>query len=285
MISNSSTFIKRSDSATLYHSQNRLALLNIEHPLFNAIISEQGAQLLSFTPKGQQDWLWLDKNQTFISGEEIIGGIPLCLPWFGRIREPIHGFVRFQNWHLTTVIDDDTTLELLFTLIHQANTQYPYSFTAEHRIRLGISIQLSLTVNNHSTQTMPLSFAWHNYFACEDINQCSVSGLNGLMYFDNTQKFSYKLQLGDVNINAEIDSVYVGSVAQRLQTTQPLTLTAVNAPTCIVWNPYGTTKKLTEHAYKKFICVERGCAFDDTIALLKNQSCASVLNINGPEPT
>ena len=60
----------------------QLTLHVIESSDAKVVFSQQGAQLLSFIPKEQEDWFWLSPNSRFIAGQAIRGGVPVvCLVW------------------------------------------------------------------------------------------------------------------------------------------------------------------------------------------------------------
>jgi len=43
----------------------------------------------------------MSRLSRFAAGKAIRGGVPICLPWFGRREgEPAHGFVRIRSWEL-----------------------------------------------------------------------------------------------------------------------------------------------------------------------------------------
>lgn len=79
---------------------NEIPVLVIDHEIGQATISLQGAQLLSWKPKHQQEILWLSEIEPFTLGNAIRGGIPLCYPWFGNAKKPIHGTARLRLWEL-----------------------------------------------------------------------------------------------------------------------------------------------------------------------------------------
>ena len=110
-IINNSPCISLSDSQQLYHSAHKQALLVITQPDFSAVIALQGAQLLSFKAHDAIDWLWQKPEQSFAQGQAIIGGIPLCAPWFGNQKQPLHGFAQLKNWQLESLSQAADTIE------------------------------------------------------------------------------------------------------------------------------------------------------------------------------
>lgn len=265
MISNSE-FISLSDAGHIF-GRGDLPLLQLKHPLFEACVASQGAQILSFKPKGQADWLWLDRQQGFVAGQEIIGGIPLCLPWFGRVKSPIHGFARFKDWQLVSVEEYADEVVLKFRLEH-ADNELASAFVAEQQVRLSDTIKLQLTVDN-GQQAQDFSFAWHSYFACDCSSE--VLGLSGFSYYDNLNHWQQAIQQGRLLVNKPLDRVFCQLPVQQQVSIGSLELTAENCPSCIVWRP-----DVQDIGY---VCVERGAAFDDTIRLAAHESFGSVLTI------
>lgn len=265
MIFSNSEFISFSDAEHVFGSGD-VQLINIAHPLFDACIAVQGAQLLSFKPKAQADWLWLDRQQSFLAGQEIVGGIPLCLPWFGRVKSPIHGFLRFSDWQLVSVDESDEQVALGFRFDHQGN-DLAEGFIAEHCITLGSNINLQLDIHNMA-KAQDVSFAWHSYFACQHSSE--VLGLEGFNYYDNLRHWQKSKQQSPLLVDKPLDRVFCQLPEQPLSLDK-LVLNANNAPSCIVWQP--------NQRDISYVCVERGAAFDDTITLAANEHFSSVLTI------
>ena len=80
--------------------------LRVETPFSVARISLHGGQLLSFTPNGFDDLLWVSPT-TSLPPKAIRGGVPVCWPWFGPhpqdAAQPMHGFARLLRWRLEAV--------------------------------------------------------------------------------------------------------------------------------------------------------------------------------------
>src|SRR5690554_6954112 len=98
--------IRISDTRQCYGSDRALPCLDVQTERLRAVVAFQGAQLLSFCPAGEAEWLWLSPNARFEEGRAIRGGIPLCGPWFGSRLDnpglPKHGFLRNRPWQLAS---------------------------------------------------------------------------------------------------------------------------------------------------------------------------------------
>ncbi len=282
----------------------QLPLHVIESSDATVVFSQQGAQLLSFIPKEQDDWFWLSPNSRFIAGQAIRGGVPICLPWFGSHRsdvsKPSHGFARNVDWQLQGV--EATTHERLGPCIRvafgldqyaqQAHPLFPFAFSAQLICYFNDCLQLEISVTNTDHQPLPLSWALHSYHPVDNLHQARVTGLDGCYYLDNAQQLQRQRQQGDVTFNSEVDRVFVNAPAeQRLvqraaTSTFPeagLKVSATGSATAIVWNP-GVKKAaamndLGAGHQVDFVCLERGDAFDNAVELAPQECHRATLNI------
>jgi glucose-6-phosphate 1-epimerase len=65
--------------------QGELVILHVRTSHGQARVAEQGAQLLSYVPTGQQPLVWLSPKAAYRHGEVPRGGVPVCFPWFGDL--------------------------------------------------------------------------------------------------------------------------------------------------------------------------------------------------------
>lgn len=279
-----SAYLNLSTSQQLYHSQQVQALLQVTHPLFSAVIALQGAQLLSFKQADNIEWLWLKPRQSFTEGQAILGGIPICAPWFGQKHKPAHGFAQLQRWQLTKVTETNQQVQLSFSFTHQASTHFNASFTLQQTLTLSqAGIGLELCWQNLSPQTQRgLSFAWHSYFACQDNlqNPATVSGLNGKLYYDNRQGLTQHLQRGSITANTALDQVFCyANEALQLNSAKALQISTSSCPSTIVWRPEAGDEVFGDNAYRNFLCVEKGSVFDNEFSLAPQQTLTATLRI------
>ena len=281
--------ISLSDTEALFAARDRLPLLMIESEFCSAVVSLQGAQLLSFQPRGHLPWLWLSPLERFEAGKEIWGGIPVCLPWFGVHRlepdKPVHGFARNDDWQLSAADEKEGVATLVFELAYPANKPelFATAFHATLTMTLSSSIDMRLRIQNCGQHPAQFSWAFHTYFAIDDLSATTVSGLEGVEYLDNTQGLKSKTLTGSIVFNTEVDSVFQNiKNSQQISSQHSLTVNGNNCNTCIIWNPgkatAGSLPYIQDH-YKEFICVERGSAFDDTITLAAGESFSASMQI------
>ena len=267
-----------------------LPILRLASTRCEALVSLWGAQLLSFTPldSGRAgDLLWMSPRARFSEGQAIRGGIPLCLPWFGEnLRDPdlsSHGFVRNRLWILESsceVASGPEAGKVLLVFVYQSTNldwqQFPCRFATKLTMTLGRELVLALETTNLDSVAMPFTFAFHTYFATDCLGESRITGLNAYHYLDNNRGLKRFIQKGDILFDDAIDRVYPGH--SNLHTTQlldtgelVLEVSAECCPTVIVWNPGELQAEqmsdIGRLQYSKFLCLERGVAFDDEIQI------------------
>lgn len=283
--------LSHADALFGFRSQGAsLPILVIDHPLFDAKIALQGAQLLTFAPKGEAPWLWLSPLATFKKDNAIRGGIPLCFPWFGPHQKkpslPKHGFARITTWTLEHIRSYSDALALTFSMKHTGKTNdFLHPFTAQLTLTLSNVIDMDLSFTHLGKQPASYSFAFHSYFNVDDIHTTKVSGLDNLSFFDSAHNKAIKGQKGDIRFSGELDRIYTATTGRQTISNGKIRyqLTAQHAPSCIVWNPgkalSNNMNDVKQH-YQKFVCVESGATHTDSILLPPNESHQATLKIN-----
>lgn len=292
-----------SDSSTLFpscNSDDHLALLVIDNAYCHAVVAMQGAQLLRMRVRDDQDLLWLSPNAIFKAGKAIRGGIPICLPWFGPHahdpHKPQHGFARTVDWHLHAASALDTgATELTWTLDfdpHSPQSQpnaglFPHAFHAQIVMTLGATVSLQLSIENNSTQPMPLSWAAHSYLPVHDLAAAKVEGLAQCTYLDNTQTNQRFIQTGELTFDSELDRQYINVPEQQclIEPQSRITVTGRNCNSAIVWNPGPTRAKhmldVGTDNHLHFICIERGNTADNSLSLTPKSVHTATMTITG----
>ena len=95
-----------SDSVTIVEV-DQVKVVRIIHEKATAGIALHGGHVVSFTPAGQDDLIWMSEKAIFDGKAALRGGIPVCWPWFGRIAAPAHGFARTTEWQLVEHREND----------------------------------------------------------------------------------------------------------------------------------------------------------------------------------
>lgn len=279
--------IHLSDSNTYRgtNSDDSLPLLVIDTPLCQGAIALQGAQLLEFTrKKDNQALIWCSPKAIYKKGKAVRGGIPVCFPWFGAHQDdsskPNHGFVRDNDWILKSASSNSGgELQLSFAFNSCADTLalFPHHFEARLDFTLGNSVDIAFSVRNTGDGDMPCSWALHSYLPVSDINATEVLGLDGCDYLNTVGGRRHESQSGAVSFSGEVDRVYadVGH-SQTINSDTRITVIGENCPTAIVWNPgielASTMADLGAAASKMFVCVERGAAFSNAWSIAKGET-------------
>lgn len=283
--------VSLSDSRAEYGSDYALPLLRVDTPQCRALLALQGAQLLSFVPAQGRDWLWLSPAAEFAPGKAIRGGIPLCLPWFGVNRRspslPKHGWLRQRDWQLREAVgheNGDVSLCLATASLPAEWRDFPWAYEVEVTYRLGRQLRCELRLRNCSDTVMPLSFAMHSYFAAE-IDQAEVYGLGRGHFLDNTDGLQVKQQTEPQRFDGEVDRVFEGvGGTQRLQTgEQLLSIQGEGCDTLVIWNPGASLAAGMAdvgRGYRDYVCVERGMAFADELALPPGGDYSAVMMVS-----
>lgn len=270
--------VRLSDSRAEYGSASALPLLVVENERCRAVLAFQGAQLLSFAPKDGPELLWLSPRAHFAPGQAIRGGIPLCLPWFGVNRRrpelPKHGWFRTRPWQLREIrVDASGAVSVVMGVASQPGDlrEFPWAFEAEVEYRLASELQCTLQLRNASDTVMPLSFAMHSYFVA-DVAAAKVFGLGSGRCLDNTDSLRVKQQPAPQGFEAEVDRVFEGvGGSQRLEAGEhAVQISGQACDTLVIWNPGAElAEQLADvgDGYRDYVCVERGMAFADEVAL------------------
>ncbi len=261
-----------------------LPRLRVHNALARADISLQGAQLLSFQPHGQPDWLFLSPRARFEPGQAIRGGVPVCWPWFGPdpqdLGRPAHGFARQRLWALREAIDEaDGATRLTLALCDDTATRalWPQAFELRLDIRIGHTLRLALTTRNTGDTAFTLTQALHSYFAVDHIDAVRVLGLEGCGFIDKRPGAPARGQAtGEaLRFDGRLDRIYQ-AVPERLHILgtaggQRLALHSEGSRTAVVWNPGAALAAdmadLGPGTHHRFVCVETANAGDESIVL------------------
>jgi len=263
-------FLRLTSSTDYYPNSlgSGLPLLVVETALCSAVISLQGAHLLEFKTTEGDPLLWLSPNCNFTPGNALRGGVPVCLPWFGRnpnvSKELKHGYARNNFWQLGDAhLLPNGSAELEFLLLSDANELFPYDFSAELRMTLGASAKIELTINNTDIEDMDCSWALHNYYRVESIENVRVEGLSPRPYLDNLEDLHEKYQTEAVTYLTAVDRVFP-NVENNIHIigSPNIVINHHNCPSVVTWNPGADmARQMTDIGAGQeefFICVERG---------------------------
>lgn len=244
----------------------------------SALVALQGAQVLSWVADGAEQ-LFLSPLAAHDGRTPIRGGIPLCFPQFNQ-RGPLvkHGFARTLAWQALgeEARTDGNGLRLTLRLEDSAATRavWPHAFAAELEVWLqpgALTVQLSV----HNPGDAPLAFtaALHSYLRVDDVATTTLSGFDGLRYWDAVED-THPQQQGALAFDAELDRVYP-------RPAQPMVIHAAGAQQLriaqdpawadtVVWNPgpqlCARLADMPADGYRHMLCVE-AAAIDAPVVL------------------
>ncbi|GHB75485.1 D-hexose-6-phosphate mutarotase [Psychrosphaera saromensis] len=239
----------------------------INHPKFSARITELGGQLISFTPQGKADVLWLSDSCPLDGSKPIRGGAPICWPWFGPASglyagEPQHGYARSVNWKLEHFEESEHAVELVLSPQLPKTLADSLGLSLKMRYVFTDNVEIELITKNTSTTPQKLSQAIHTYFAVDNIDDSQIIGLDEISYIDKLSHDRKTKQNGPVIINKHTDRIYLTAQdkVSLLNSNRKLDIVGEGHDSVVIWNPWQqNAKNMTDFddlGYKKMVCVE-----------------------------
>jgi glucose-6-phosphate 1-epimerase len=259
--------------ASLSRNAHGREFLDIAHPRVQAKIALEGAHIVSCTPTGQGDLLWMSPVDKQIPGTPLRGGIPVCWPWFGGERPgPSHGIARISQWRLVSVVDKEdqvrVSMELPQTIMQQQLPDDHWRLQIE--FVLGKALCVSLATTNIGSQPQVLSQALHSYLAVRDIRETRIWGLEDAEFLDQLTGVDQIRQQGPVTFSSEVDRIYHGhSGSVQLDDGGPhyWSVQREGSRSLVVWNPWiDKSQRLGQYpadGYKEMVCIEAANAGAD----------------------
>ena len=260
-----------------------LAVIDVTAMGGSASIALQGAQILHWTPNADKPVIWLSPEAKWLVGKSLRGGVPVCWPWFGphtlQADFPAHGFARTLPWVIknTTVLDDERVqIQLQLPPTQSTHTWWPQQTTVQMTVIVGgNSLDIELLTHNTDPSPVVVSEALHTYFAVGDVRQARVLGLQGCEYIDKVDNGRRKMQQGPVNIEGEIDRVYLNTDAQCViedeRWRRRILINKQGSRSTVVWNPWvEKAAKLGDmgaEGYLHMLCVESANALDNSVTI------------------
>lgn len=273
--------------------------LLVDRPFVSGAVYLQGAHLASWKPHGTaDDLLFVSARTAYAPGKAIRGGVPVCFPWFGPLRDDLgirfdpqaqmHGVARTTPW----VLADSCCAGQSVMMRLEPASYDPYrawtdaTFETHIEITMGLSLEMTHHVTNTGRSPMKYETALHTYFRVGDVTRIQIEGLGGTDYFDKTQNFARFTQREPVlTLADETDRVYVDTeksvtiidpVLGRRITNHKRGSTAT-----VVWNPWEAKSVpmtgLAPGEWKQFVCVETASCNKGYITLQPGQSHATTM--------
>lgn len=281
--------VSLTSSAALYpHLAGALPVLVVDNALSRTVVALQGAHVLSFTPKGRPDVLWMSPQAVMAKGQPIRGGIPLCLPWFGPSPQghPMHGFARLLPWAIEEVgsLEGGAT-RLFMSLSDSAATRemWPHAFSFTLEIVAGSDLKLTLTATNLGPGEARFEFAYHTYFNVGDVAKAVVTGLEDCAYEDREDKSAGNRQQGAVRIAGTTTKLYLDApAAQQVESPAGTWRMESDARCRMVWNAGANDRNVPDLGagnHKGYLCVEPVDAGDHAIAIAPGKTHATTMTL------
>lgn len=222
-------------------------------PSASALITEHGAQLLSWTTADGAERLYLSPRSDYQPGAAIRGGIPVVFPQFGaRGPLPKHGFARLIGWRFVRAAVRAGLPRVCFELSDSATTReiWPFAFRVTLELRLSpMSIEVVLGVRNTGDSAFDFTAALHTYLRATVANSVSIG----------------PLERESLRVEGAIDRVYpkAPSTLTLADSHGVLTITQQGFPDTVVWNPgpsgAAAMDDMPADDWRDMLCVEAAC--------------------------
>lgn len=255
--------VKARVEATSFHGLRALRLVTSDGS--SAVLTEQGAHVVSWQAAGGRERLYLSPRSRFAPGMAIRGGIPVVFPQFADAGPlPRHGFARTADWRVGEVGSDGDQAWAAMHLAASEATRHvwPHEFAATVELRLGVGIiEVALRVKNTGGGSLSFNAALHTYLAVQAVDSTLVSGLQGRSCSD-TGSLGVAPPEQALRATGGIDRIYfdVPPVLSVLEAGTVWTLTSRGFPDAVVWNPgaqaCATLADMPADGWQRMLCVE-----------------------------
>jgi D-hexose-6-phosphate mutarotase len=264
-----------------------ITAIEVETVLASASISLMGGQVLTWLLKSQQEpVLWVSKLAQYVPEKAIRGGVPICWPWFGAHSSdshlPGHGFARVAPWEVaSTNIDASGVVEVVLTLEESdvvaklRPSDWPASVALTAHIRIGETLEVTLTTTNNSDREIRLTEGLHTYFHISDIENVRVLGLEECEYVDLTDGNQRRQQSEPIVFQGELGRIFVNcdkkAVIEDRKLARAIHVVGAGSQSIAVWNPWlETASKMPDLGYegwRSMVCVETANAMENAIII------------------
>jgi aldose 1-epimerase len=177
-----------------------IRLIDASHKARVSIAPSLGNNAYEFLVNGKNIMYFPVTNLAEFKQKPTFSGNPLLAPWANRLdhegfyangkhyilnpalnnyrhdpaKQPIHGLLSYASeWKVTNVAANnqgaEATSRLEFWRYPDYMAQFPFAHTLDmtYRLRAGV-LEVETVIENHSTDTMPVSIGFHPYFRLHD---------------------------------------------------------------------------------------------------------------------
>ena len=263
--------------------QDQLDAVQLTYKNNLASISLSGGHILSYKTNGEER-LWMSPKANLEAGKSIRGGIPVCWPWFGAHptdeSKPAHGFARTAIWSLIDAQDSEDFASVTLGLDNSvANPLFPYDCSLALKVTLTDKLSVELITTNLGNQLIEITQALHTYLPISDLDNASISGLEGVEYADKLKGFARSIEDRQlVDLKEPTDRVYFDDSNCLIlkDENRETRIYKQNSGTTVVWNPGRETASnmadIGEENYRGFLCIEAANAMEDKIIIEPGES-------------
>jgi len=251
------------------------------------ICPERGGMVTAFHTNGE-DVLFMNEATLFDTSKNVRGGIPVLFPIAGQLTNKSyewegvaysmdnHGLARTRAWKVADQSADSNHSALKITFHSSEDTRESYPFDFEAMLTYTLSdgeLTISQTINNLSSESMPVYPGYHPYFKMTDQQlHLKSKAVSYLDYNDHeTKPFN-----GEINMKGLKESVVL------LNSGDPQLVFDFNATKKIVisQDPRYRYTVLWVEGNQPFVCVEPWTALTNTL----NEKKDDLLMVTPDEP-
>jgi len=269
--------------ATFFVTPDGLVRLGIATHLSTAALTLNGAHVTHFQPHGASPLLFVSGSSHLTPGRPIRGGVPVCFPWFGARagdpQAPAHGFARTTQWAVESVTGSEetgVTAVLILTSTEATRAFWPHDFTARLRVEVTRELRLTLEVENPGPAPFLFEEALHTYFAISDVNDVTVTGLEGAAYLDKVAAGA-RQELGPdpLRFTGETDRIFPANTATCTihdpGFPRRIVIEKTGSHSTVVWNPWiakaAAMADFGDREWPQMLCIETANVGTDAITL------------------
>ena len=242
----------------------------------SAIATLQGAHLVSWTPPGGGECLFVSERSPFAAGKAIRGGIPVVFPQFSE-RGPLvkHGFARTSPWAFLGTAETAGGARATFALESSPRTLalWPAAFRLEIAATIsGSRLDVELRVANTGERAFDFAAALHTYLRVSDHASVALEGLRGARYAESGAGEPGVESREFVTAREAIDRIYFSPPpATRLaDAARTFDIGQRGFADTVVWNPgrelAAKMPDMSPEGYRHMLCVE-AASIDPRVAL------------------
>jgi len=160
-----------------------------------------------------------------------------------------------------------------------ANPLFPYDCSLALKVTLSDKLSVELITTNLDNKPIEITQALHTYLPISDLDNASISGLEGVEYADKLQGFARSTEDRSLVILKEpTDRVYFDDSNCLIlkDENRETRIYKQNSGTTVVWNPGRETASnmadIGVENYRDFLCIEAANAMEDKITIEPGES-------------